>query len=156
VTFTTRFFVAGTPKGQPRPRAFVRNMGGKMVARVFDAGTAEGWKSAVATAGEPHRPANPLTGPVVVALDFRMPRPRGHYGSGKNAANLKASAPTYHTGKPDVDNLAKAVLDALTHCSWWRDDAQVVALTVKRWWCRAGKQAGCAVYVSELGEDFET
>ena len=38
----------GIPKGQPRPRAFSRNGH----ARVFDPGTAEGWKSAVAVAAQ--------------------------------------------------------------------------------------------------------
>jgi Holliday junction resolvase RusA-like endonuclease len=38
----------------------------------------------------------------------------------------------WHTQKPDVDNVAKAILDALKNR--WRDDTQVARLTVdKRW-----------------------
>ena len=125
------FFVSGEPKGQPRPRAFARKMGGKFVARVFEAGTAESWKSAIATEASQHRPAEPITGPVRLRINFAMPRPKGHYTAGKPERGLKAGAPERHVGKPDADNLAKAVMDALTQCGWfWRDDCQVAVLTV--------------------------
>lgn len=47
-SMTITFFIHGDPKPQPRPRAFARRMGAKFVARVYDAGTAEGWKSQIA------------------------------------------------------------------------------------------------------------
>lgn len=126
------FFVAGVPKGQPRPRAFARKMGnGKFVARVFDSGTAEAWKSQIAATAGLHRPAEPISGPVRLRIRFFLPRAKGHFVGGKPERGLKAGAPTHHTGKPDADNLAKAVMDALTQCGWfWVDDAQVAALTV--------------------------
>jgi len=40
------FFVSGDPKAQPRIRAFAINGH----ARVYDPGTAEGWKSLIAVA----------------------------------------------------------------------------------------------------------
>ena len=133
------FFVAGVPKGQPRPRAFARKMGGKFVARVFDAGTAEAWKSAVATEAVKHKPAAPITGPVRLRICFYIARPKSHYNS-KGA--LKATAPHYHTGKPDADNLAKAVMDALTQCGWfWGDDAQVAVLTAAKLYADSGTGA---------------
>ena len=47
--------VYGEPKGQPRPRAFAKPIGGgKFSARVYDAGTAEGWKSQIAQAFRQH------------------------------------------------------------------------------------------------------
>ena len=120
------FWVQGNPKGQPRPRAFSR--GGH--ARVYDPGTAEGWKSCMAVAAREHILPDPIDNPVEVNIEFRMPRPKGHYGTGKNASVLKASAPLYHLGTPDCDNLAKAVLDALTTIRFWRDDSPVVRLVV--------------------------
>lgn len=38
----------------------------------------------------------------------------------------------YAVGKPDVDNAAKAALDAMTAAGAWGDDTQVVRLTVER------------------------
>ena len=137
------FFVSGEPKGQPRPRAFARKMGGKFVARVFDCGTAEAWKSCIAAAAAQHKPAAPISGPVRLRIAFHLPRPKGHYTSGKIERGLRATAPNYHTGKPDADNLAKAVMDALTQCGWfWADDAQVAVLTaIKRYGDTTGNGA---------------
>jgi Holliday junction resolvase RusA-like endonuclease len=121
------FFVTGFPKGQPRPRAFARNMGGgKFAARVYDSGTAEGWKAQVAIAAQSQIPITPLECPVFVRMKFFMPRPKYH--SGKNG--LKENAPVWFCAKPDADNLAKAVLDALTQLGLWKDDSQVVRLVI--------------------------
>lgn len=143
------FFVSGEPKGQPRPRAFARKMGnGKFCARVFDAGTAEAWKSAIAAEAAQHKPAAPISGPVRLRIAFYLARPKGHYIAGKQERGLKADAPRWHTGKPDADNLAKAVMDALTQCGWfWGDDAQVAILTASKSYADSGTGA-----LIEIGE----
>lgn len=137
------FLVTGEPKGQPRPRAFARKMGNKYVARVFDCGTAEGWKSQVALAAMPNKPDAPFDGPVGVSLAFTFARPKSHLLRGA----VRETAPKCHTSKPDADNLAKAVLDALTALgAFWRDDSQVSRLTVSKHY---GPTAGCLVRISE-------
>ncbi len=139
-------FVPGTPKPQPRPRAFARKMGnGAYAARCYDAGTAEGWKSAIASTLREHLPASPLTGPVSVSLMFIFPRPKGHRGK----TGLKDSAPWAHTQRPDVDNLSKAVLDCMTTIGVWADDGQISGLNVWKAWDDHG-QAGCWVSVFEV------
>lgn len=134
------FFVEGTPKGQPRPKAFVR--GGH--AAVYDPGTAEGWKSQVALAAWPFL-GDPFAGPVKLTLGFRMPRPRAHY-RGKTMT-LRDDAPQYHIGKPDADNFAKAVMDALTMLRMWNDDSQVAVLKV--WKMYEAGSIGCHVTIEE-------
>jgi Holliday junction resolvase RusA-like endonuclease len=124
------FSVRGEPKGQPRPRAFARKIGGRYVARIFDAGTAEAWKSAIAMAARALVPPSPDMGPIILRLAFSMPRPKSHFLSGR----LRADAPTWCTKKPDVDNLAKAVMDALTVCRFWRDDEQVCRIEASKQW----------------------
>lgn len=139
---TTAFFAAGIPKGQPRPRAFSR--GGH--ARVFDPGTAEGWKSAVAVAAQGHR-GKFTAGPLRVSISFTFPRPNTHY----RKAGLRDDAPEYHTSKPDADNAAKAVLDCLTTIGVWPDDAMVASLLVEKWY---GDRPGAFISIEELhGED---
>lgn len=139
---TTAFFAAGIPKGQPRPRAFSR--GGH--ARVYDPGTAEGWKGCVAIAAQGHR-GKFGAGPLRVAIRFVFPRPKSHH---RKDGSLKAGSPEFHTAKPDADNAAKAVLDALTEIGVWPDDAQVAQLWVSK---RYG-DPGAFVEISKLdGED---
>ena len=111
VTFT----VHGIPKAQPRVKAFTR---GKH-AGVYTPAVADDWKTLVALECSRRRPATPATGYVAVDLTFLLPRPK----------RPKADLPI---GKPDVDNLAKAVLDVMTACGWWRDDSQITSLSVRK------------------------
>ena len=143
---TITFDVEGNPKGQPRPRAFSR--GGH--ARVYDPGTAEGWKSCIALAARPHLPSTPIAGAVSVDLAFWFARPKGHTGK----KGLKPSAPPDHTQKPDLDNLAKAVLDCLTEIGMWVDDAQIVGLTLRKVWL-SEPGSGCVVTIVECANPVE-
>lgn len=146
-TVSISFRVDGIPKGQPRPRAFARKMGNTFAARVYDCGTAEGWKSEIALAARSFIPKSPLTGPIKVTLYFDIPRPKGHYRTGKHAGELKADAPRWHFGKPDCDNCAKAVLDALTQLRMWSDDGQVAILNIEK---EYGDKPGCTIVVEAL------
>ena len=143
--------VRGEPKGQPRPRAF--SMGGRV--RVYNPATAEGWKSAIASAALPHVPPMPLQGPLRVDVAFVFKRPNAHFGTGKNAAVLKATAPQFHVAKPDRDNLDKAVLDALTTIGMWHDDAQVAMGTLSKRYARPGELAGATILIEPLLEAAE-
>ena len=147
---TLTFQVTGEPKGQPRPRAFARKMGAVHVARFYDSDVADVWKFLVQVALLEMLKQNrwELTlEPVSVSITFAMPRPKSHSGT----KGLKPSAPVAHVGKPDVDNLAKLILDQITRSECvWRDDSQVVSLTVHKFWAVANEQ-GCSVSISTLG-----
>lgn len=69
-------------------------------------------------------PPKPIDQPIRVDCIFYFPRPKAHYGTGKNLGKLKDNAPVWHTKKPDRDNLDKFVLDALSKV-FWRDDSLV-------------------------------
>lgn len=142
-----RFFAAGDPKGQPRPRAFARKMGNTFVARVYDSGTAEGWKGSVALVAREVLSGRVFDGPITVELSFFFRRPKGHLTS---KGLLKPAAPRYHTGKPDADNAAKAVLDALTQLGAWGDDSQVAELRVRKEYAAPSDPAGALVVISVL------
>jgi Holliday junction resolvase RusA-like endonuclease len=145
-----RFFVRGEPKGQPRPRAFSMRVADRMQTRVYDPKTADGWKLAVVDAAKLFLPATPFVGPVQAQLIFMFPRPKSHFGSGKNATTLKPNAPKWHAAKPDADNLAKAVMDALTSMGGlWEDDDQVANLEVLKFYTN-DQPAGCAVFIQSL------
>jgi len=129
--------VLGIPKGQPRPRAFVRN--GK--ARVYDAGSAENWKGCIALAANPHLPASPITGPVAVCIHYQMPRP-------KNLMRKRDPEGQFpHTKKPDLDNMNKAVLDALTQSGMWHDDSQVCSQRSTKMYTSKTGQPGALIVI---------
>jgi Holliday junction resolvase RusA-like endonuclease len=89
---------------------------------VYDPGTADGWKLLVRHAILQSRQEKPFAGAIQLHVTFCMQRPKSHYRKG----TLRPDAPYCHTGRPDVDNLLKAVMDAIgdTHAVW-SDDAQV-------------------------------
>jgi crossover junction endodeoxyribonuclease RusA len=71
-------------------------------------------------------------GPVEAWIEFRFPRPKSHFGTGRNAERLKSSAPDYKVSAPDLDKLCRAVLDALVAAGTLRDDALVVRLVASK------------------------
>jgi crossover junction endodeoxyribonuclease RusA len=85
--------------------------------------------------------------PVEVTLEFIFPRPKSHYGTGKNAAVKRVSAPLHKVTKPDTDKLARAALDALTASGVIRDDAQVAELHAAKTY---GDEPGLHVRVEAL------
>ena len=108
--------VYGFPIAQGRPRA-VRVGGG---IRVYDPETSRDWKRTVQGQLLAVKPPVLLAGPLRVSLYFFLPRPK--------------SAPKrviYVTTRPDVENLAKACLDAMTGLIYV-DDRQIVDLHVTK------------------------
>lgn len=68
---------------------------------------------------------NLLKEPLILTCNAFFPRPKSHYGSGRNAGKVKQSAPKHHTNKPDFDNIAKFYMDAMNKLVFL-DDTQVV------------------------------
>lgn len=121
------FFVEGVPAPQGS-KDHVGN--GRMVE---SSKRLKPWRATVRAAARAAWEGEPYAGPVSVDVTFRFLRPKSHYGTGRNAAILKGSAPSHHAYRPDVDKLARAILDALTGVAW-SDDSQVVAVhACKRW-----------------------
>jgi crossover junction endodeoxyribonuclease RusA len=112
--------------GIPVPQGSKRVFGGHLVDVKHK--ELREWRSLVARSIDGQ---TPLEGAVNVRLDFFLPRPKGHYGSGRNAAVLRPSAPSVPQTKPDIDKLVRACLDALTGMAF-RDDSQVAALHARK------------------------
>lgn len=76
--------------------------------------------------------------PLAVSARFYFERPMSHYGTGRNARRLKASAAGAFVGS-DIDNLTKGVLDALQTLAF-TNDKQVVCLSgVHKGWALRGR-----------------
>ena len=73
-------------------------------------------------------------GALMVQYDFVFPRPKSHFGSGRNAKVLRSDAPKYCTNKKDLDNMEKFYADSF-NCIAYLDDSQIceVSRSQKRW-----------------------
>lgn len=91
-------------------------------------------------------PAWPTSEACAVEFVFTRRRPKGHYGSGRNAGVLKGSAPRHPTTRPDVLKVARAVEDALTGIVW-HDDSVIVDEHLRKVW---GASEGVTVTVDVL------
>jgi crossover junction endodeoxyribonuclease RusA len=87
--------------------------------------------------------------PIAVALTFRFPRPKAHYGSGRNSEILKPSAPYYHAQVPDGDKLGRAVGDALTGVVF-ADDKTITVLSIRKNWADVGEKPGVDVRIERM------
>ena len=76
-----------------------------------------------------------ITEPIELTARFYFARPQSHFGSGKNAGVLKASAPSIHAQSPDLAKLLRSLEDALTGVVW-QDDKLVFSYGVGtgRYW----------------------
>ena len=68
---------------------------------------------------------SPLREAVRLEVVFTLPRPKAHFGTGKNAGLVKASAPQFPIGKPDTDKLLRSTQDALKDAGVLLDDSVV-------------------------------
>jgi Holliday junction resolvase len=119
-----RVWVPGLCKPAGSKRGFFNKKSGKVM--IVDAcAKSRPWKTDVKAFATEVYKGPPLMGPVEVIAVFYVPRPKGHYGSGKNAAQLKSSAPAFPTTKPDLLKLMRACEDALTGVIY-KDDSQIV------------------------------
>ena len=114
-----------TVPGEPRGWARARTQG----ARFFTDTKTRSEKQAVA-AWALEAGARVMEGPVSVCLTAYLRSPQSV--SKKRRADMLSGAER-PTKKPDGDNLAKLTMDALNGVCW-RDDVQVVDLTVRKFW----------------------
>jgi Holliday junction resolvase RusA-like endonuclease len=94
----------------------------------------------------------PFREPISCSLTFQFHRPLSHYGTGKNAEKVKASALPSPTKPPDLDKLTRAIWDSLTSVVWV-DDAQVIAATIRKQYVERWQGEGVLILVGTFGED---
>lgn len=142
--------VDGKPIGQGSKTAVPGRDGGR--PRVIEGRTGKqrrafvAWRKAVAGAATEAMIGDPIAGACTVDVVFALPRPKGHYGSGRNAHRLKPSAPAHPIArnKDDVDKLARAVLDSLAGIVFV-DDGVVVGLRARKTYSETAGFATIAV-----------
>ena len=119
------FYIYGVPVPEGRAR-FTKT------GRAYTPAKTRAWKGLV------HKAAleafiesgmfDPLHGALTMSLDFTLPIPPSWSKRKQSEASGQFIRPI---GKPDVDNLAKAVMDGCNEVLYF-DDAQIVALSVRK------------------------
>jgi len=146
MTASLSFEIEGEPVPQLRAR-FTR------AGRTYTPAKSRHWKEHVSRAAKAAavQLAAPLTGPLRMTVAFSLPIPPSWSKRKKHQAFLNELLPT---GKPDVDNLAKAVMDAINDCTdadeqplIWKDDCQVVTLIAAK---RYGLTGYVTVHIEEM------
>jgi len=128
------FFVAGTPAtaGSKTPFIYKSKVNGKQRVAMCPANKKQKpWMAQVRAVAVEHYSGEPITKAIDLYCRFFLPRPKSHYGSGKNSGMVKDSAPEEPTGKPDLFKLVRAVEDALTSIIW-RDDSQIITVNASK------------------------
>ena len=118
--------------------------------RKKDPGARKRWMNLISTMAQCHFKQDMIEGPVILKMDFFMPRPKSHFRSGKYSHIMKDSAPTYHIVKPDEDKLLRPAQDALSGICWG-DDCQIVDVHVTKQYTEKGKE-GVDIYISTPNE----
>ncbi|MFD8774552.1 RusA family crossover junction endodeoxyribonuclease [Streptomyces sp. NPDC059916] len=126
---TTEPVLTVTVHGLPAPQGSKSHKGkGRMVESSIHVAP---WREAVVWAMRQQiirqRGWRPLDGAVEASMVFSFVRPKGHYGTGRNARVLKPSAPARPAVMPDLSKLARSTEDAITTAGGYRDDALLVS-----------------------------
>ena len=91
----------------------------------------------------------PIQGAFQADFIFTFERPKGHWGTGRNSEKLKPSSPTFHTVKPDFDNVAKIILDSLNGIIF-RDDSQAVKGSYEKRYAVGDEVNSVSLVITEL------
>lgn len=153
------FRVNTIPVGQPRAKACGR--GG--FVRMYTPDTADQFKADVRRAALQEWDGVKLEGPLKIHAMFILPRPQGHYHKRKSGAVLRSDAPQWCSVKPDIDNLTKAAMDAMsdrivkgiTDAGLWYDDCQVAWLDVRKVYTKDGSEPAALVSIYRLDQKNE-
>jgi crossover junction endodeoxyribonuclease RusA len=127
----------------PAPQGSKRHVGGGVM--VESCKTVKPWRVMVAQAAVAAG-VTLIRGPVSMSCVFLFVRPKGHYG----AKGLKASAPRWHSVKPDASKLIRSTEDALSGVLF-EDDARVVSTTGLKRYCSGDELPGAIITVIALG-----
>jgi Holliday junction resolvase RusA-like endonuclease len=119
------FTVEGEPKGKGRPR-FRRTK--NFVQTYTDAKTKSYEQQIKDAATRAMGESGPLETPLSVFLYVRFSVPKSY---SKQRTKDCLSGKEKHTKKPDVDNVAKQILDSMNNVVY-KDDVQVIFLNVKK------------------------
>lgn len=121
-----KFFVAGNPAPQGSKNSTAqKNKAGRYTGKVnvYESSKAlKPWRDMVVWHARRHKQATPLDGPLVLTVEFYLPKP------------ATTKYPVYPLGTPDTDKLLRAIGDALTQAGLVTDDARFIDTHASKRW----------------------
>ena len=119
-----RLTITIEPSPKERPRATV--VGGH--ARIYTPKTTEAYEKKIRDAWIKANGSTPMEGQLLARIFYGFPIPKSTPKKDRPDMLAKKKRPTV---KPDLDNLDKAVMDALNKVAY-KDDSQIVAKVSKK------------------------
>lgn len=120
--------IPGEVQAQGRPR-FARRGG---FVRTYDPPESKKYKEFVKHHAMPHKPKELLDEALIVSIDVFKKPPQSISKVKRNSVAIENESLRPIT-KPDVDNYAKGIKDALTGVIW-TDDSKVVELVIRKFY----------------------
>lgn len=143
-----RFTVPAIPVAQPRQRHRIVSAGGRTFASNYTPAKdpVNNFKATVRMAAAEVLQGPPLAGPLCVDMVFVFPRQKAKVWKSKPMPRY------FHVGKPDRDNLAKSLQDALNGLAWV-DDAQICAGSIEKYHAAGDEQPHVVVIIREITQE---
>lgn len=127
--------------GHAAPKGSMKCVGGRGKVKhqlVEDNARSQPWRDLVAQAIRRHWPPDAYAErhqPVGAEVTVTLPRPAGHYGTGRNAGTLRPGIRGVYPvtrSAGDVDKLLRLILDAVQDTDVLPDDAAVCEATARK------------------------
>jgi len=137
-----QFFVEGLPATQGSKQFVTRCYARDSCKRLPQ------WRKAVSVMARQAYKGEPVKGDAIHAgFEFVLPRPKFHFGTGRNQLILKANAPRNPITKPDLIKMARAVEDSMSGIVY-HDDSQVCSYAfLRKRYAEIGEPIGVLVHV---------
>ena len=133
------FTIHGPPVGKQRARTYRR---GKVTRTVTPTKTRD-YEALVGQLAAAHWRGEPSTGPIRLHLVVVKPRPKRMGRKADPEGRVRCLA------TPDLDNVAKAISDAMNGVIY-KDDGQICELMATKWYTAKGEGAHVEVTVEEI------
>jgi len=139
--------------GIPAPQGSKRHVGNGVM--VESSKRVKPWRQDVREAALKFYHGPIIEDAVDITIVFIFPRPKSHYGTGKNAHRLKPSAPKYVTSvrNGDLEKLERSTYDGLSQKAGGtvlQDDSLVAKNSNEKRYCKRGEHPGAYIYIKKL------
>lgn len=120
-----------TATAQQKRHFYNKNLGRVIAYKPKNVVSAE---NLLMTALFPHKPSEPFGGALSVSIRFFFAYRKTEKKSITNSGIIIPKLT-----KPDLDNMSKNVLDAMTRLGFWQDDALICDLNLQKFYAPQGK-----------------